>query len=259
MAAKDLQKFSYANALHFAELANLAYQEEKQFKKTASAMGYKNIKYFNIDGAQAYGMAKEDYIVLAFRGTEPTQFNDIKADLNALHVRNELGAGRVHKGFKREVDDIWDQIETWMSKRKFTQAYTCGHSLGGAMSTIACSRLEEGSICYSFGSPRVGTPKWVREFDNKFILHRFVNNNDIVPRVPFALMWYKHAGHLNYINTYGNIRSATLWQRFKDRFRGYRSAWKKRMWFDSIYDHAMPKYIKRIHDFAYYDDEMKKK
>ena len=99
-------KFSYENALECANLSNLAYQEEKAFKKAASAMGYKNVKYFNVDGAQAYGMAKEDYIVLAFRGTEPTQFNDIKADLNALHVRNELGKGRVHKGFKKEVDDI---------------------------------------------------------------------------------------------------------------------------------------------------------
>ena len=149
MASKDLQKFSYKNALHFAEISNLAYQEEKQFKKTASAMGYKNVKYFNVDGAQAYGMSKEDYIVLAFRGTEPNQWNDVKADLNALHVKNELGKGRVHKGFKCEVDDIWKQIETWISKRKIKHAYTCGHSLGGAMSTIACSRLPEGSVCLS--------------------------------------------------------------------------------------------------------------
>ena len=249
MASKDLQKFSYKNALHFAEISNLAYQEEKVFKKTASAMGYKNIKYFDIDGAQAYGMSKEDYIVLAFRGTEPNQWNDVKADLNALHVKNELGKGRVHKGFKCEVDDIWKQIETWISKRKFKHAYTCGHSLGGAMSTIACSRLPEGSVCYNYGSPRVGTPSWVKEFNSKYQLHRFVNNNDIVPRVPFALMWYKHAGTQYYINSYGNIRNATLWQRLKDRFRGYRSAFKKREWFDSIYDHEMPKYIKRIGKF----------
>ena len=240
------KEFSYRTAEHFAELSNLAYQEEKQFKKTASAMGYKNIKYFNVDGAQAYGMAKDDYIVLAFRGTEPTQFNDIKADLNALHVRNELGKGRVHKGFKREVDDIWEQIEDWLAKRNWRQAYTCGHSLGGAMSTIACSRLPEGTICYNYGSPRVGTPGWVKEFNSKFKLHRFVNNNDIVPRVPFAFMWYKHAGELHYINTYGKIRNASAWQRIKDRFRGYRAAFRKRQWFDSIYDHGMPNYVERI-------------
>ena len=71
-------------------------------------------------------------------------------------------------------------------------------------------------------------------------------------------MWYKHAGKLHYINTYGNIRNASLWQRLKDRLRGYRNAWKKRQWFDSIYDHAMPKYVKRIHDFPFYTKDMKK-
>jgi hypothetical protein len=59
-------------------------------------------------------------------------------------------------------------------------------------------------------------------------------------------MWYKHAGELHYINTYGKIRNASAWQRIKDRFRGYRFAFKKREWFDSIYDHGMPNYIKRI-------------
>ena len=252
------KNFSYENALHFAKIANLAYQEEQDFKKTASAMGYKKIKYFDVDGAQAYGMCNKDCMVLAFGGTEPNQWNDIKADLNAWPVRNELGCGRIHSGFKREVDDIWKKIETWLSKQKFEQAYTCGHSLGGAMSTIACSRLPEGTVCYSFGSPRVGSPGWVKEFNKKFTLHRFVNNNDVVPRVPFAFMWYRHAGKLYYINTYGNIRGSSWWQRLKDRFRGYKYAFKKRQWFDSIYDHAMHKYIKRIKNFRYYDDEMNK-
>ena len=242
-------EFSYANALECANLSSLAYKNEKDFKEAATALGYKNIKFFNVDGAQAYGMSQGDYIVLAFRGTEPTQLNDIKADLNAMHVRNELGHGRVHKGFKKEVDDIWDQIEEWISKRKFTQVYTTGHSLGGAMSTIACSRLPEGTVCYNFGSPRVGTNSWVKEFDSKFKLYRFVNNNDIVPRVPPAFLFYRHAGDLHYINTYGQIRNSTVWQRFKDRFRGYRMAWAKRQWFDSIADHGMPNYINRIANF----------
>ena len=111
-------EFSYANALECANLSSLAYKNEKDFKEAATALGYKNIKFFNVDGAQAYGMSQGDYIVLAFRGTEPTQFNDVKADLNALHVKNELGHGRVHKGFKKEVDDIWNQIEEWISKDK---------------------------------------------------------------------------------------------------------------------------------------------
>ena len=101
MASKDLQKFSYKNALHFAEISNLAYQEEKQFKKTASAMGYKNVKYFDIDGAQAYGMSKEDYIVLAFRGTEPTQFNDKKDSITA-GTPDQTPIGPIHQKNKQE-------------------------------------------------------------------------------------------------------------------------------------------------------------
>lgn len=239
-------EFSYANALECANLSSLAYKKEKDFKEAVTALGYKNIKFFNVDGAQAYGMSQGDYIIIAFRGTEPNEFNDVKADLNAMHVKNELGKGRVHKGFKKEVDDIWEQIEEWIAKRKFKQVYTTGHSLGGAMSTIACSRLPEGTICYNFGAPRVGTNSWVKEFNSKFKMYRFVNNNDIVPRVPPAFLFYRHAGELHYINTYGQVRNSSVWQRLKDRFRGYRMAWKKRKWFDSIEDHNMSNYIARI-------------
>ena len=49
-----------------------------------------------------------------------------------------------------------------------------------------------------------------------------------------------------HINTYGKIRNASAWQRIKDRFRGYRAAFRKRQWFDSIYDHGMPNYVERI-------------
>ena len=198
------KEFSYRTAEHFAELSNLAYQEEKKFKKTASAMGYKNIKYFNIDGAQAYGMAKEDYIVLAFRGTEPTQFNDIKADLNALHVRNELGKGRVHKGFKREVDDIWEQIEAWLSKRKFIQAYTCGHSLGGGLSTLfgylISDIIDKNITVITYASPRVGNYEWCNDFNckNNLRLFRIVNKRDIITAVPY--IYFYHVGNYIYID-----------------------------------------------------------
>lgn len=247
MAIKN--EFSYENALLFAQLAQHCYLDEKQFKAQAKLLGFDNIKFFDKDGAQAYGLVKDNQVILAFRGTEPTQLNDIAADIKAFHVRNELGVGRVHKGFKAEVDDLWIHIEQWLSKQKFEQAFTCGHSLGGAMSTIAASRLPKGTICYNFGSPRVGTPGWVKAFNKDYKLYRFVNNNDAVTRVPFATMYYKHAGNLHYINTYGNIRNATLWQRIKDRFRGYRDAWTNKVWFDSFSDHSMVKYVEHISKF----------
>jgi len=238
--------FSYANAAHFAKLSEWAYKDKVNFTKSVKSLGYKDIMFFDKNGAQAYGIRFKDYVILAFRGTEPTQFSDIKADLRAFHVKNELGIGRVHKGFKNQVNHLWPEIEKWLLKKPYKQAYTCGHSLGAAMSTIATSRLPAGTICYNFGSPRTGTKSWVKEVNKNFTIHRFVNNNDIVTRVPPASLFFKHAGNLHYINTYGNIRNATLWQRFKDRFRGYRAAWKQRQFFDSLSDHSMTHYVKHI-------------
>ena len=247
MAIKS--EFSYANALEFANLSNLAYQEEKAFKKSASAMGYKNIKFFNNDGAQAYGMAKDDYVVLAFRGTEPTQFNDIKADLNALPTRAET-VSFVHKGFKDEVDKIWPTLHEDIEREADTRTlWFCGHSLGAAMATIMASRclhneeLNDPVELHTYGSPRVGWRKYVNSLGVTH--HRWVNNNDIVTGVPLWIMGYVHHGEKHYINAYGNVRNPSGWQLFKDRLRGMWMGIKKKR-IDNFSDHNISDYIKHI-------------
>jgi triacylglycerol lipase len=238
-------EFAFDKALHLAELSALAYKDASTIKKIAKNYGYKNVEFFDNDGAQAYGVVKDDVAIIAFRGTEPTCFNDIKADLNAIHCVGRYGY-LIHRGFHTEVEDIWPLIEKWLDKQKYTQVYTTGHSLGGAMATVAATHLPVGTIVYSYGAPRVGSPVFAKEFNKRYSCYRFVNNNDIVPRVPFAILWYKHVGKLFYINTWGNIRNASAWQRIKDRFRGYRQAWRKGEIFDSIYDHDINRYINKI-------------
>ena len=77
--------------------------------------------------------------------------------------------------------------------------------------------------------------------------YRVVNNNDLVCKVPFWLMGYRHHGSLCYINHYGNVRRMSWWQRFKDQLRG-RKAWKKGEPFDGVRDHDINRYIKRMND-----------
>ena len=48
--------------------------------------------------------------VVVCRGTEPNDWNDIRADLDLATVMAET-VGRVHRGFKREVDDLWPRLE----------------------------------------------------------------------------------------------------------------------------------------------------
>ena len=71
-------------------------------------------------------MNKKD-LVIACRGTQPTEFNDISADLKALPVLQKQFS-RVHRGFKAEVDELWPTIMEDINVSKCRQKlWFCGH------------------------------------------------------------------------------------------------------------------------------------
>ena len=237
-------------SLLFAKLSSIAYNNIKEAKSQAKKLGFTTTEFYEKDGAQAYRFMNKDDLVIACRGTQPSEFNDLKADLKALPVMAET-VGRVHIGFKTEVDDLWPMIEEDINRKtNVTKTlWFCGHSLGAAMATIMASRakhnveLNDPVELFTYGSPRVG---W-REYCNSLnvIHHRWKNNNDIVTTVPLAVMGFKHHGTEHYINAYGNKRTPTGWQMFKDRMRG--------MWMgikagkiDNFSDHSIAEYIHHI-------------
>jgi len=234
----------------FAKLASIAYMNKNDATKAVKKLGFTTVEFYDRDGAQAYRFMNKTDLVIACRGTEPTQFNDIKADLRAVPVMAET-VSRVHKGFKTEVDDLWpmicEDIDRKVNLKK--QLWFCGHSLGAAMATIMASRckhndsLNDPIELYTYGSPRVGWKAYCKSLN--VIHHRWVNNNDIVTRVPLAIMGYVHHGEEHYINAYGQVRNPTGWQRIKDRFRGMWMGLKKGK-IDNFGDHNMSDYIKHI-------------
>lgn len=230
-----------------AKLAGLSYLDGPQAKPEYKSLGFTTHKFIEHEGAQCHIVHNKDMYVLCFRGTEPAEFSDIKADLNAFPDRAKVG-GWVHNGFQNEVEKIWDAIMIYTDRYLGNkQLFICGHSLGGAMATIAASRLQDRVTClYTYGSPRVGTRSFLKNC--KVLHYRHVNNNDIVPKVPFAFLGYKHHGELRYINFYGNIRKMTYWQRVKDGWRGRAAAWKNKQPFDGARDHGMDNYIKYLSD-----------
>lgn len=225
---------------HFAELAKIAYMTEEQSKPIAESMGYSHIKLIDRKGAECLVCENDKDIVLAFRGTEPKEFSDIKADLKAWK-RHSQTQGMVHAGFYDYLERIWADVKTHVDAVENKDLYICGHSLGGAMATLAASRFAyRVRCCYTYGSPRVGGRDWNRK--QAWSHHRYVNNNDIVPRVPFWIMGFRHYGVLHYINYYGNIRPMTPWQRFKDGWRGRYRALRKLQPFDGAFDHSVNLY-----------------
>lgn len=225
-----------------AIMAQLAYRDKDAWQDFRD-MGYPYHRFFDVDGAQVHIAWNKGEMNLCFRGTEPSEFSDITADLNAFPDRAQVG-GWVHNGFQNELEKVWEAVEkTVREKGAKKKLYICGHSLGGAMATVCASRLKPLAL-FTYGSPRVGTRKFVKNI--KCVHLRHVNNNDIVPKVPFAIMGYKHHGDLRYINFYGNIRKMSWWQRFKDGWRGRVAAWKKRQPFDGARDHGMQNYVKYL-------------
>lgn len=223
-----------------AQLASIAYLDGAEAKKKGKGLGYTGHKFFENDGAQCHAFWNKEEYVLAFRGTEPTEVSDLLADLNAI-PRGAMTHGLVHSGFRGECDKLWDDVVKHHGKGHVEKTfYITGHSLGAAMATIATSRFEEFTKVEqltTFGSPRVGTRKFVKNIATPHM--RFVNNNDIVTKVPLALMGYKHHGLLQYINFYGNIRKLTAWQMIKDRWRGWKSGL-----LDGAADHGMDNYVR---------------
>ena len=230
------------HAHHFALAAKAAYLEDTptEFK----TLGYSAWKFFDSNGAEAYVAWNSERILIAFRGTEPNEFSDIKADLNAAHFHG------FHKGFYTEYlknsDSIGAQIDKLLMKR-VRPIYVCGHSLGGAIATVyAHLSPHDIEAVYTYGSPRALSWRRAKEWDTKY--YRFHNNNDIVPTVPFWFMGFKHVGELCYLNYYGNVRKLTAWQKFKDQWRGRWRAFKKGVPFDGVYDHNIGEYCRFLED-----------
>ena len=141
----------------FAECAGAAYKGAKAGKTAFKKLGFTSYKLMDLLGAQAVCASNKDYVVVAFRGTEPSQMSDVKADLDFWPKPQKNGEGKVHNGFAYEVDKIEQDIADYLKRHKGKPLYVCGHSLGGAMATIWTQRNETiVTGLYTYGSPRVG-------------------------------------------------------------------------------------------------------
>jgi triacylglycerol lipase len=229
--------------LIFANIAAITYEDPKTSKTKFKTLGYTIVEFFNIENAQAYLLKGSDNThVLSFRGTEVTEPSDILADLKAGKNIEAIG-GKIHVGFKGEINKLWPAIEKAVSN--IDSLYVAGHSLGAAMATIAAGRMQSKVLALiTFGSPRVGNKEYVNSLTVKH--YRVQNNCDDVTKVPFLLMGFKHHGTHIYMNYYGAFRNLTPWQQIKDMVRSRVKAYTKGQKFLGAYDHMMDSYIAKL-------------
>jgi len=155
-----------------------------------------------VDGAntgRGYFASNDNQALLAFRGTEADNNNDKVADAE-IDRTPEAGA-LVHSGFKRYLDAVWAQVKQcvlgYRANHPNQNICITGHSLGGALATLAFTRLNDpASSLITFGCPRVGNPAYcdlIAAAARTRACYRAVDNLDIVTHVPPDLLnFYAH-------------------------------------------------------------------
>ncbi len=149
---------------------------------------------------------KEVFVV--FRGTMTSAewINNFNFKPNHESFLEDRSLGQVHKGFNKiytrkdiqnptDFDDdlpsLKDEIETALEQcQSDAQVYVTGHSLGGALATLATLHIKiatdfKSPILYAFANPRVGNRDFASHFNN-IECYRIANSEDIVPTVPLA-------------------------------------------------------------------------
>jgi hypothetical protein len=175
---------------------------------------------FTDDSTQAEFARNDRMVLIAFRGTEPSQWSDLAADL-AVARKSLLkegwpeGWGGVHSGFLKAFEEVEPllMIKLREVENTDTPIWITGHSLGAALATLMAARIlraeDEGFHVrlrglYTFGSPRVGDKEFVAKLDAELSSHgadavRFRNENDVVTAIPDTLLGFKHVGKLAYL------------------------------------------------------------
>lgn len=170
-----------------------------------------DVKYYGNKGSDAYVLEDAEDVIIVCRGTEVKQASDIKADLSIS--KTDARVGKIHIGFNHYVDKIWPAIlSRGVNARKENKMlWLTGHSLGAAMATIMAYRFATYDLAatpaglFTYGSPRVGDRKFVNFFNTlPFEHHRWVNDGDIVTKIPFAPLFY-HCGTMHHIDSKGQI------------------------------------------------------
>lgn len=270
----------YRNAYWMAVAARLAYDSEGRISQVlGNKMGLVYMMHLEKTGwtydSEGYfaeiNIRNKKAAILSFRGTN--EKIDLFTDANAMPVpfygidRNgEIDQtkflGYVHGGFANALDGIWKDV--YQVAKNFGRRgplFVTGHSLGGALATLAAARLmsapENFQVrgLFTFGSPRVGADSFVdataRMSQSGSQIFRFVNSDDavaVVPSVPVPprITKWKHVGKLHWLDSRGALYTDDIAAN-----RASSTIWTKHLSSSWVNDHLMTSYLPKLEKLIY--------
>ncbi|KAF2246019.1 alpha/beta-hydrolase [Trematosphaeria pertusa] len=142
-------------------------------------------------------------IVISFRGSRSVRNWIANANFGLADISYCDGC-KAHAGFKQSWDDAEDDVMSAITEAKAQfpdfKIIAAGHSLGGAMASLATASLRSQGTAvdlYTYGCPRTGNDEFAAfvSATDKGDSFRVVHMNDTVPtlppRIPLVLE-YKH-------------------------------------------------------------------
>lgn len=205
--------------LHW-DLSCFAYGDEPSARKKVEKAGLNFTRFYDGPSTQGFACSDGRRLMLSFRGSDDHPIDWIR-NVQFKPVRGELG-GHVHSGHRLALDEVWHDVDADVRSRDLPVTVT-GHSLGAALATLTAARLHELGIAveavFTFGQPRLGRSDFTSEYRERLsdITYRFVCHIDLVTRVPFLLLGYRHVGRLMYFDAGGNlVEDASPWRVARD-------------------------------------------
>lgn len=225
--------------------------------------------YSSNKDCQVYICKYNNLLCISFRGTE--SIDDIFTDLNILRTQinfdfpNDLKTNiHVHNGFLNQFESVKDYLDQEIveyyikninnnkenKKKNENKIIFSGHSLGGALATIASLYFklkykELNVTCITFGSPRVGCNDFVKLFNKEIKdTYRFVNDNDPIPCLP--TVWrFKHVNGLHWLNKNKIEKEIIVW-RFYRFVKNLLLSYFNLGGYNSLKDHNCNEYVKDL-------------
>jgi len=260
----DAAGYSHVNAYWLARFADLAYENPARTSTELAKLGITRVHSFlgRKSDTEGFVAGNGKAVFVAFRGTEKS----LRDWLTDARIRRVDG---VHRGFREALEEVWPEVRQTIhafnaKPMSFADAasgrtpgarrslWFTGHSLGASLAALAADRVaaEDRPIdgVYTFGQPRTGDEQWARRYNGR-IGHRsfrFVNNNDLVTRVPPRSFGYSHVGTFRYFDAKGAYHEdISWWRRFVDRVEGSIDDFLK-LGPDAIRDHFMKGYLSNV-------------
>lgn len=199
------QVFEINNAALAAQLITFDSQwDESAITAKLRTIGFERPTFARNENRGVYGYvaSSADVNLVHFRGTSDylgaitdagfiSKRGNGKDITGLITLSEDLGfRGLVHTGFYDGYLSVKNIIETHLSSQSNKPIVFVGHSMGGALATLAAARAatkqQKVQGVYTYGAPRIGNTEFTNYLKSTLgeKVYRFTRGLDIVPHMP---------------------------------------------------------------------------